>query len=162
MTEANAPKQPLLSPRLPAPTVSGDGDQTAAEPAPEPGAPRVLVAEDNAIAATVIRTLLAQQGVAVTLVADGEAALEAARRADFDLAFIDLRMPKIDGIDFTERVRGSEENGRRLPIIALTANAAEDIKDRCLAAGMDAFLTKPVDAEALRTAVTKYTPKRRD
>ena len=162
MIEATAPEQPLLSPRLPAPTVSGDGDQTAAEPAPEPSAPRVLVAEDNAIAATVIRTLLAQQGVAVTLVADGEAALEAVRRADFDLAFIDLRMPKIDGIEFTERVRRSEEEGRRLPIIALTANAAEDIKDRCLAAGMDAFLTKPVDAEALQAAVAKYAPKRRD
>jgi CheY-like chemotaxis protein len=116
------------------------------------------VAEDNDIAATVIRTLLTRQGAAVTLVVDGEAALEAVRRADFDLAFIDLRMPKIDGIDFTRRVRENEGDGRRLPIIALTANAAEDVRDRCLEAGMDAFLTKPVDAEALTRAVAKYTP----
>jgi two-component system sensor histidine kinase RpfC len=133
-------------------------------PDPEPGtadpdAPRVLVAEDNDIAATVIRTLLARQGAAVTLVEDGEAALEAVRRADFDLAFIDLRMPKIDGIDFARRVRENEGDGRRLPIIALTANAAEDVKDRCLEAGMDAFLTKPVDAEALTRAVARYRPK---
>jgi CheY-like chemotaxis protein len=118
----------------------------------------VLVAEDNTIAATVIQTLLTQQGALVTLVTDGEEALAAVRRADFDLAFIDLRMPKVDGLDFTRRVRANEEEGQRLPIIALTANAAEDMKDRCLEAGMDAFLTKPVDAEALAQAVRKYTP----
>ncbi|WP_296897347.1 ATP-binding protein [Thiohalocapsa sp.] len=126
--------------------------------APSPDAPRVLVAEDNTIAATVIQTLLTQQGALVTLVTDGEEALAAVRRADFDLAFIDLRMPKVDGLDFTRRVRANEEEGQRLPIIALTANAAEDMKDRCLEAGMDAFLTKPVDAEALAQAVRKYTP----
>jgi two-component system sensor histidine kinase RpfC len=126
------------------------------EPEPDPGAPRVLVAEDNDIAATVIRTLLARQGAVVTVVADGEAALEAVRRADFDIAFIDLRMPKVDGVDFTQRVRETQAGGARLPIIALTANAAEDVKDRCLQAGMDAFLTKPVDTEALASAVIKY------
>jgi two-component system sensor histidine kinase RpfC len=121
--------------------------------------PRVLVAEDNDIAATVIRTLLTQQGARVTLAKDGEAALEAVRRTDFDLAFIDLRMPKLDGIDFTQRVRAAESDGQRLPIVALTANAAEDVKDRCLAVGMDAFLTKPVDRGALQAAVAKYAPK---
>jgi two-component system sensor histidine kinase RpfC len=127
-------------------------------PAPKDQAPRVLVAEDNLIAATVIETLLTQQGAAVTLVADGEQALEAVRRADFDLAFIDLRMPKIDGLDFTRRVRALQADRPRLPIIALTANAAEDMKSRCLEAGMDAFLTKPVDAHALAAAVAKYAP----
>mgnify|MGYP006276012787 CR=1 FL=1 len=125
-------------------------------PAADPNAPQILVAEDNAIAATIIRTLLAQQGTAVTLVTDGEQALAAVRRKDFDLAFIDLRMPKLDGLDFTRRVRAAQGEGRRLPIIALTANAAEDVKDRCLQAGMDAFLTKPVDADALAAAVARW------
>ena len=145
----------------PAPA-SADAATPPADPAPDPNAPKVLVAEDNDIAATVIRTLLVQQGAAVTLVTDGDAALGALRRTDFDLAFIDLRMPKVDGIDFTRRVRVREREagGPRLPIIALTANAAEDVKDRCLEAGMDAFLTKPVDPEALKMTLAKYAAKR--
>ncbi len=147
-TQAAATKTDAPAPAVPAPASASD-----------PSGPRVLVAEDNNIAATVIRTLLTQQGAAVTLVTDGEAALAAVRQADFDLAFIDLRMPKIDGIEFTERVRKSEGDDRHLPIIALTANAAEDVKDRCLAAGMDAFLTKPVNREALEAAVAKHALK---
>jgi two-component system, sensor histidine kinase RpfC len=134
-------------------------EHAPALPEPAADAPRVLVAEDNDIAATVISTLLAQQGVAVTLVTDGQQALDAVRRSEFDLAFIDLRMPKLDGFDFTRRVRDNAGAGRRLPIIALTANAAEDVKDRCLAAGMDAFLTKPVDPGALERAVAKYASR---
>ncbi|MCG6942718.1 MAG: response regulator [Thiohalocapsa sp.] len=156
---APAPPAPAPPPRSPAAVTTKAAPAPRAEAEPDANAPRVLVAEDNAIAATVIRTLLAQQGAAVTLVSDGEAALEAARRADFHLAFVDLRMPKIDGIDFTRRVRTMEQGSRRLPIIALTANAAEDVRDRCLEAGMDAFLTKPVNTEALKAMVAKYTPK---
>jgi len=138
-----------------------DADSVSALPMPQPApdAPRVLVAEDNDIAATVIATLLREQAVAVTLVADGQQALDAVRRADFDLAFIDLRMPKIDGIEFTRRVRDKEDAERRLPIVALTANAAEDVKERCLAAGMDAFLTKPVAPDALARAVAKFVSR---
>ncbi|NBC12849.1 MAG: response regulator [Gammaproteobacteria bacterium] len=151
-TACDAPQPPAGTPARP----ERDTSETGEIPAPDPSAPQILVAEDNAIAATIIRTLLAQQGTAVTVVTDGEQALAAVRRKDFDLAFIDLRMPKVDGLDFTRRVRASQGEGRRLPIIALTANAAEDVKDRCLEAGMDAFLTKPVDADALAAAVARW------
>ncbi|WP_295880655.1 ATP-binding protein [uncultured Thiohalocapsa sp.] len=151
----DATQTPPAAPATPAQAVPSAAGSPAT---PDPDAPKVLVAEDNDIAATVIRTLLTQQGVAVTLVTDGEQALEAVRRVDYDLAFIDLRMPKIDGLDFTRRVRALEGDGRRLPVIALTANAAEDVKDRCLEAGMDAFLTKPVDPEALANAVARFAP----
>jgi two-component system sensor histidine kinase RpfC len=117
---------------------------------------RVLVAEDNAIASRVIRTLLERQGCSVTVVQDGHQALLEARAGGFDLAFIDLRMPGLDGIGFTEQLRASEREGQHLNIVTLTANAAEDVKRRCLAAGMDHFLTKPIDPSALSDTLTRY------
>jgi two-component system sensor histidine kinase RpfC len=120
---------------------------------------RILVAEDNDIAAKVITTLLAKQGAEVSLTTDGQQALELALSDDhhFDLAFIDLRMPGLDGIGFTEALRDAEGDGQRLPVVALTANAAEDVKKRCLDAGMDAFLTKPVEPTSLAEMVRRYS-----
>jgi two-component system sensor histidine kinase RpfC len=118
---------------------------------------RILVAEDNEIAAKVIRTFLERLGFAVVLVDDGEEALRTAREGRFDIAFIDLRMPKLDGIAFTRAYRAEERAGH-LPIIALTANAAEDTKTACLAAGMDDFLSKPVKADSLRDVVARFVP----
>jgi two-component system sensor histidine kinase RpfC len=120
------------------------------------GGVRVLVAEDNDIAAKVITTLLAKQGAEVTLVGDGEQALARARDGDFALAFVDLRMPRLDGIELTRALRAAEPPGRRLPIVALTANAAEDVKAECLAAGMDDFLGKPVRPQELTDMVSRY------
>jgi two-component system sensor histidine kinase RpfC len=120
---------------------------------------RVLVAEDNEIAAKVITTLLGKEGARVTLVHDGEAALSRALTDAFDVAFVDLHMPGIDGLSLTRRIRAAEEaddGAHRLSIIALTANAAEDIRDRCLAAGMDGFLTKPVEPGALIEAAQRF------
>ncbi len=116
----------------------------------------VLVAEDNEIAAKVITKLLAKQGLAVTLVQDGAAALEQAALTRFAVAFVDLRMPKLDGIAFTRAYRKIEGPGSRLPIIALTANASSDVKERCLAVGMDDFLGKPVKPEELAEMVRRY------
>lgn len=118
---------------------------------------RVLVAEDNQIAAKVITAFLKRQGCSVVHVDDGEQALEQAGRGDFDIAFIDLRMPKIDGIDFTRRLRRKEVD-QRLPIVALTADAAEETKAGCLDAGMDDFLCKPVRADELEEVVNRLVP----
>ena len=141
----NATATTKVSPR-PAPVTRPD-----AEPI------RILVAEDNAIAAKVIQTFLDRLGFSVVLVENGEEALDAARAGDFDIAFIDLRMPKLDGIAFTRAYRADERDGH-LPIVALTANAAEDTKAACLEAGMDDFLSKPVKAEALRQVVARFVP----
>lgn len=118
---------------------------------------RVLIAEDNEIAAKVITTFLARLGCSVVRVGDGEAALRAATSERFDMAFVDLRMPKLDGITFTEKYRVGEVDGR-LPIIALTANAAKDVQAACLKAGMDDFLSKPVKLETLHQMVRRYGP----
>jgi two-component system sensor histidine kinase RpfC len=136
------------------------------EPAPQaPSAPeqpawtaagRLLVAEDDDINARLIESLLRKAGCEVTLVRDGKAALAAASANDFDLAFIDLRMPHMDGIDFARSYRAREASTRHLPIVALTANAAEEVRADCLRAGMDDFLTKPVTPEVLQELLLRY------
>jgi two-component system sensor histidine kinase RpfC len=121
---------------------------------------RILVAEDNEIAGKVIRRLLEKQGLRVTLVRDGEEALARARGEDFAMAFVDLQMPKLDGLGLARAYRSGEESGERMPIIALTANAAEEIREECLTAGMDDFLCKPVHPEALRQLTLRYVGER--
>jgi len=117
---------------------------------------RVLVAEDDTINAKLIRSLLDKGGYKVTLVRDGEAALREALSGSFDLALIDLRMPKMDGLDFVRAYRQQEAPEERLPIVALTANSAEEARSECLAAGMDEFLTKPVDPQALNELIREF------
>jgi two-component system sensor histidine kinase RpfC len=121
---------------------------------PAPGV-RVLVAEDNAIAAKVITTFLTKMGFDHTHVEDGEQALHAALTERYGIAVVDLRMPKIDGIEFARRYRAVAPD-HPMPIVALTANAAEDVKQTCLEAGMNDFLTKPVSPELLRQTVERW------
>jgi two-component system sensor histidine kinase RpfC len=126
---------------------------------PEGQGAKVLVAEDDGINARLISSLLSKAGHQVVLVRDGMSALEAARKQGFDLALVDLRMPKMDGMDFTRAYRQHETEmsaGQRLPIVALTANAAEDARAECMEAGMDDFLTKPVDPQLLDRLLSRY------
>ncbi|MTW22958.1 ATP-binding protein [Allochromatium palmeri] len=116
---------------------------------------RVLVAEDNAIAAKVITRFLDRMGFEYDLFTDGASALEAALAGGYQIAVVDLRMPKLDGLDFTRRYR-AESNGRPLPILALTANASEDVRHDCLDAGMDGFLAKPVKPDELRSTIEHF------
>jgi len=117
---------------------------------------RLLVAEDDEVNAKLIESLLRMSGCDVTLVRDGQAALDAALSQPFDLAFIDLRMPIMDGIDFAMQYRAQEPADRHLPIVALTANAAEDARAKSLRAGMDEFVTKPVDPQILQELMLRY------
>ncbi|MEJ2452564.1 MAG: ATP-binding protein [Candidatus Thiodiazotropha sp.] len=118
---------------------------------------QILLAEDNAIAAKVLSTLLLQRGHSLQVVKDGKEALEAVAKIDYHLAFIDLRMPRMDGIEFTRRYRATESASRHLPIYALTANTAEDAMKHCLDAGMDGFLNKPVEPEQLDAIIMRHT-----
>ncbi|RKT43573.1 ATP-binding protein [Thiocapsa rosea] len=122
------------------------------EPIADAARMRVLVAEDNEIAAKVITRFLAKMGFELTRVADGEAALAEALSGDYGIVIVDLRMPKLDGIGFARRYR-EQVPDRPIPIVALTANASEDVKRDCLSAGMDDFLSKPVKPEELRRAL---------
>lgn len=129
--------------------ISEDGDEV-----------RVLLAEDNEINAKVISTLLADVGCLVTLAQDGQEALEIAQQKDFDIAFVDLHMPHMDGFEFTRSYRKTECPPRHLPIIALTVNSAEEKKAVCLEAGMDDFLNKPVESDVLLSMVEQYAARK--
>jgi PAS domain S-box-containing protein len=123
----------------------------------------VLVAEDNEINALLARALLTRLGHHPTVTGDGEAAVAAftaARAADapFDLILMDVHMPAVDGLDAARRIRALETQAgvRRTPIVALTANVSSEDRDACLAAGMDAFLAKPVERERLLALLTTW------
>jgi len=122
---------------------------------------RVLVVEDNVVNRMVVESLLTKLGVSVTLAHDGQQALDTLTQGDsHDLVLMDLNMPVLDGYGATERIRQWERgnNRPRLPMIALTANAYEEDRQRCLAVGMDDFLTKPIALDALQSALTKWLP----
>ncbi|MCB2261486.1 MAG: response regulator [Candidatus Thiosymbion ectosymbiont of Robbea hypermnestra] len=120
---------------------------------------RILVAEDNAIAGKVVKVLLERQGHEVILVGDGRQALDRIRAEPLTLALVDVRMPELDGIALTRTVRADEGSGARLPIVGLTANASEEVERQCLEAGMDAFLTKPVNPQDLTAMVARYADR---
>jgi PAS domain S-box-containing protein len=118
----------------------------------------ILVAEDNEINALLARSLLTRLGHRPTIAASGDAAVDAwlsARDAGepYDLVLMDVHMPGSDGIEATRRIRKAETGGARTPIVALTANAFEEDCEICMAAGMDDFLTKPLDRERLAAAL---------
>jgi CheY-like chemotaxis protein/anti-sigma regulatory factor (Ser/Thr protein kinase) len=124
----------------------------------------VLVAEDNEINALLTRALLLRLGHRPQVVASGHAAVEAFHAAGgaglpFDLILMDVRMSGIDGIEATRRIRAAEakSGARRTPIVALTANALSEHREACLQAGMDAFLTKPLDRERLAEALAQVS-----
>ncbi len=110
---------------------------------------KILLAEDNAITAKVLSTLLIRRGHKVMITRDGDEALQAVAADDYELAFIDLRMPNVDGLEFTRRYRSIEPKHRYMPIYALTENSVKKLFEHCVEAGMDGFLRKPVDPEML-------------
>lgn len=118
---------------------------------------RVLVAEDDRINALVIKTFLEEAGHVVTLVANGINALNELREQPLDMVIMDMRMPEMDGVHATKAWR-KEENGKaHIPIIALTANATTEDRKLCLEAGMDDFLSKPVDKNELCRVLQGYS-----
>ena len=113
----------------------------------------VLVADDNPVNALLARALLTQIGCSVERASSGEEAVAAATARPFDLILMDLRMPDMDGLVATQRLRAA---GTSTPIVALTANAFDEDRRAALAAGMDDFLTKPLDPQALRAVLARW------
>jgi two-component system sensor histidine kinase/response regulator len=117
----------------------------------------VLVVEDNQVNQLVATGLLENLGFEVEVAPDGAEAVDRLTTDhDFAAVLMDCRMPLLDGFDATRAVRAAESGGRRVPIIAMTASALEGERERCLAAGMDDFLTKPVDAADLERVIRRW------
>ncbi len=117
----------------------------------------ILVAEDNAINRRVLEQQLARVGCAADLVPDGLAAWEALQKHDYQLLLTDCHMPELDGFALSRKIRVSETL-KSLPIIAITANALRGESERCFAAGMDAYLSKPVELSELKETLDRFLP----
>ena len=139
---------------------AGDATQPhhSAPTYPRVGGPKVLVVEDNQVNQLVATGLLESAGYAADVVADGVEAVAALSGSHpYAAVLMDCRMPRLDGFDATREIRAREPAGVRVPIIAMTASALEGERERCLAAGMDDFLTKPVDPTRLFRALDTWT-----
>ena len=134
----------------------------AAEPDPGPCHPfHVLVAEDNPVNQQIVERALARKGYRVTMAANGREAVEAFGRNSVDLVLMDVQMPEMDGFEATRAIRLRErQTGGRVPIVALTAHARGEDRDRCLACGMDDYLSKPLRARELLETVSRLASAR--
>ena len=156
---------PAAAPEAAAPALRSR-PQSLPEPPPCP-ALRVLVAEDNAINQKVVSAMLTRQGWSVTLAVNGCQAVERFQGGHFDVVLMDIQMPEMDGMEATRLIREEElarASGSRVPIIALTANAAPLQREECLAGGMDEVLTKPINLNSLLGSIAQvvgYTPPSR-
>ena len=135
------------------PAVASNAPQPAAAVSGTTAARRILLAEDSAPVQILVSAVLETAGHQVDIVDDGAAAVRAAATNTYDLVLMDVQMPVLDGLGATREIRASETGGRRVPIIALTANATSDEMERCRQAGMDIFLSKPVDLDLLLTTI---------
>jgi CheY-like chemotaxis protein len=153
-----------LAERVLAAAGAGIGRQPGLPPPPPPeddrvaptrfSGTRVLLVEDNPVGALLATTLLRREGCAVETAASGHEAVDAMKRARYDLVFMDMRMPGMDGPSAARAIRA---RGDRTPIVALTANAFAEDRRACLEAGMDDHLVKPLELESLRASLARWT-----
>jgi CheY-like chemotaxis protein len=138
--------------------------QSAPRSGPTPGpdsAPlglRILVAEDNLVNQRVVSIMLTRMGDSVTVARDGEDALAITNEQDFDLVFMDIQMPKLDGFETTAALRNTTR-WARIPIVAMTANAMKGDRERCIAAGMDDYVSKPIRIEEMTRVIQQVVAR---
>ncbi|TAN49120.1 MAG: response regulator, partial [Rhodospirillales bacterium] len=118
---------------------------------------RILVAEDNPVNQQVALGLLRKLGHTVDIVGDGAEAMEAVRRLPYDLVLMDLQMPEMDGLEATGAIRALAGRAGRIPIVAMTANAMRGDEQRCLDAGMNGYISKPIDRRKLEEVLGRYS-----
>jgi two-component system, sensor histidine kinase and response regulator len=138
-------------------------DSSATHLVPDPGSMavlRILLAEDNLTNQFLVTSLLRKRGHIVVAARDGREALEACRHQEFDLIVMDVQMPEMNGFEATAAIRKVEETtGRHVPILALTAHSTEQDRVECLAAGMDAYVPKPIRIDDFMSAIAHLVPK---
>ena len=135
---------------------SNEDEQNSTLPTPESvsGPLRILVAEDNPVNQKVASGLLERAGHVVTIAENGKRAVAEAERLKYDVILMDVQMPEMDGLEATRQIRELERHeGRRVPIVAMTAHAMQGDRERCLEAGMDGYISKPVSIEAMLDAI---------
>lgn len=148
--------------RIDARNATHASDAPAAADSPEEGLPKkILVAEDDVVSQQAAKNYLEAIGCTVVLVENGAAAVDACARRDFGLVLMDLQMPKMDGLKAAKEIRRQERPGRHVPILALTAKSASDELAKCIAAGMNGLLTKPLDMARLRQTLDRFGLARR-
>jgi len=134
-----------------------EGTETAAKPVAE--GPRVLVVDDHPVNREVLVRQLGLLGIASDTAEDGEQALAAWAPGRYAAVLADVHMPRMDGHELTRRIRAAEPaGGARTPVVAVTANALKGEEERCIAAGMDAYISKPVNIDRLRTTLERWLP----
>ena len=117
---------------------------------------RVLVAEDNAVNRLLVKRMFEKLGCRIDLAGNGREAVDMASQLRYDIIFMDCFMPELDGYGASRELRELEQTERRVPIIALTANAMADDRAKCIAAGMDDYLSKPVSLEEIRKTLQRW------
>ncbi len=132
--------------------------QTEADALPMDRSLHILLAEDNVVNQKLAQRLLEKRGHTVVIVGDGRQAVSLWESDQFDMILMDVQMPDMDGLEATGEIRKREQlNGKHMPIIAMTAHAMKGDSERCIAAGMDAYVSKPIDVDALMIAIASVT-----
>ncbi len=122
-----------------------------------------MVAEDNAVNQIVAKLLLKELGLVADVVKTGREAIEAVAANNYALVLMDCQMPDIDGLEATRQIRSSEAlTGRHVPIVAITAQAMQGDREKCIAAGMDNYISKPVSLVQLKEILLKYVESSSD
>jgi CheY-like chemotaxis protein len=129
-------------------------------PDASPSRGRVLVAEDNPINQRVVAILLDKLGYSADLASDGKQALEKLEQQDYDVVLMDCQMPVMDGFEAAAAIRALPNGRSRIPIIAVTANVLAGQREKCLEAGMNDYIPKPINREILENAIQKFLASR--
>src|SRR5262249_50224272 len=144
------------------PVVSQDESQPSSASTPSPAAsapaPRLLLVEDNAVNQLVASRMLQRLGFTVEFATDGKKAVDMVAANRYDLVFMDCQMPVMDGYQATEQIRRTEPPDRRVIIVAMTANAMQSDRDRCLESGMDDYISKPINKSEVVAVLKRHLP----